>query len=120
MTIYHLVDPDEWTAALAAGQYCPASLEREGFVHFSFADEVAGSANRHYAGAERLCAVAIDEQRVGAPVVVEDSYGTGTAFPHVYAAIPTDAAVDVCELHRESGRWVFTPGDATGPASTDR
>ena len=120
MTLFHLVDPLAWAAAQAAGEYRPESLRTEGFVHFSYADQVAGTANRHYADAERLCVVEFDEARLGAPVVVEDSYGSGTAFPHVYAPIPTAAAVSVHDLHREDGRWVFTSGDAAGPASRDR
>lgn len=121
MSVYHLVDPDDWAAAAAGGEYRPASLAAEGFVHFSFAEQVAGSANRHFAEARRLCVVEFDEDRLGAPVVVEDSYGSGTAFPHVYAPIPTSAAIAVHALWREGDRWVFTRGGASGePASPGR
>lgn len=110
MTVYHLVDPADWATAVAAGEYRPPSLQTEGFVHFSFAAQVAGSANRFYADADRLCVVEFDEDRLGTPVVVEDSYGGGAAFPHVYAPIPTSAAVAVHEMRRELGAWVFSPG----------
>lgn len=120
MSVFHLVDPAAWAAARTSGEYRPESLRTEGFVHFSFADQVEATANRHYAGAGRLCVVEFDEDRLGAPVVVEDSYGRGTAFPHVYAPIPVAAAVAVHELQRADGKWIFTPGGAAAPASRDR
>ena len=121
MIVYHLIAPGAWPAD---GDYRPESLEREGFVHFSFAQQVAGSADRHYADAAALVAVAVDAAalaRAGLDVVVEDSYGSGTAFPHVYGPIPAAAAVAVHPLHRGAdGRWVFTGSGAAAPASPDR
>ena len=116
MILYHLLARDAWPAD---GDYRPASLDSEGFVHFSFAEQVAGSANRHYADAPELVAVEIDAS--GLDVVVEDSYGSGTAFPHVYGPVPASAAVAVHPLHRDAdGRWVFSGSGAGAPASPDR
>ena len=64
-----------------------ASLASEGFIHFSFADQVAGSANRHFADAGALVAVEVAAALLDAPVVVEDSYGGGTEFPHLYGPL---------------------------------
>ncbi len=107
--LFHLVDPDVWAAV--TDEYRPASLATEGFVHCSFAAQVAGTADRHYADAPALVAVELDPARLGAPVVVEDSYDSGTAFPHVYGPVPAVAAVAVHPLGRDAdGRWVFSPG----------
>ena len=77
-------------------------------MHFSFADQVAGSANRHYADAPELVVVEVDADRLDAPLRVEDTYGSGTAFPHVYGSIPTSAAVAVHPLRRDAGgHWIF-------------
>lgn len=107
--LFHLVDPDVWAAV--EGDYRPASLTAEGFVHCSFAGQVAATADRHYAGAPALVAVELDPARLAAEVVVEDSYGSGTAYPHVYGPVPVSAAVAVHPLRRDGhGRWQFSPG----------
>ena len=105
--VFHLVQPGEWPGA---GWYRPASLRTEGFVHLSFADQVAGSANRHLAGATELLAVELDPPAVGTEIRIEDSYGSGTAFPHAYGPVPASAAVALHPLERDaSGAWTFTP-----------
>ena len=40
--ILHIVSRAEWEAAQGAGRYAPASLEREGFIHFSTPGQVLG------------------------------------------------------------------------------
>jgi uncharacterized protein (DUF952 family) len=115
-TIFHLVAPGGWPAA---GSYRPPSLEQEGFVHFSFADQVAPSANRHYRDAADLEVVELDPRAVSAPVRIEDTAGTGTAFPHVYGPVPVSAAIAVHPLQRAAdGAWQFSRG--TGRAAPDR
>jgi uncharacterized protein (DUF952 family)/lysophospholipase L1-like esterase len=117
-SVFHLVAPDAWPGT---GWYRPESLAAEGFVHLSFGDQVAGSANRHYADAPALAVVELDPAALTAPLVVEDSYGRGTAFPHVYGAVPVSAAVAVHELRRDgTGAWAFSPGAAAAAASPDR
>jgi glutathione S-transferase len=112
--LFHLVHPSEWAVAVEDGAYRPASLDTEGFVHFSYADQVAGSANRHYADAPELVVVEVDADRLDAPLRVEDSYGSGTAFPHVYGPIPVAAAVAVHPLRRDvDGAWTFNAPPVT-------
>lgn len=118
--LFHIVDRNRWAAAVEAGEYRAASLQTEGFIHCSFADQVAGVANNRYRDAEGLCVVELDPSRIRADVVVEDSYGSGTAFPHIYGAVPVDAAVAVHELARDAnGDYAFTAGGAAGAASPD-
>jgi uncharacterized protein (DUF952 family) len=120
--LFHLVAPDVWAAAVLADAYRPTSLAAEGFVHFSFAEQVTGTANLLYREIPDLIVVEIDTARVGAPLVVEDSYGGGTEFPHVYGPVPPAALVAIHPLRRAAdGSWApFTPGDASAPASSDR
>ena len=121
MHLFHIVTPQGWAAAVATGEYRPASLDSEGFVHFSFAEQVTGTANLRYADQPELVVVEIDSDALDADVVVEDSYGSGTEFPHVYAPIPTAAAVTVHPLARDTaGGWVFSPGGEAAAASPDR
>jgi uncharacterized protein (DUF952 family)/lysophospholipase L1-like esterase len=117
-SLFHIVAPAEWPAA---GAYTPPSLGEEGFVHFSFADQLVGVANARYADAAQLVVIEVDPTELGVPVRVEDSYGTGVAFPHVYGPVPVSAAVAVHSLFRDSGgRWAFTRDGAGVVASSGR
>jgi uncharacterized protein (DUF952 family) len=106
--LFHIVDPQVWADAHATGEYRPESLTTEGFVHCSFAEQVAPVANARYREAARLCVVELDPGRLG-EIRVEDSYGEGRRFPHVYGPIPVTAAVAVHPLPRDadSGDWQF-------------
>lgn len=106
MTLFHLVGRDEWAQAQAAGTYAPASLALEGFIHFSTAEQLAGSAARFFAGRDDLVVVAVDEQRLAATLRF-DPVG-GEAFPHLYGALNLDAVIDV------------TPWPAPAPAGRSR
>ena len=108
--LFHLVAPAVWAAAVTAGEYRPDSLAAEGFVHFSFAEQVAGTANLRYRDIPDLVVVEVDPAAVDAELRVEDSYGSGTSFPHVYGPVPTSAAVAVHPLTRTAGGdWAFVP-----------
>jgi uncharacterized protein (DUF952 family) len=120
--LFHIVDQSVWRSAVAGGgDYRAASLEGEGFIHCSFADQVEGVANNLYRDRDGLCVVELDPGAITAGIVTEDSYGTGTAFPHVYGSIPAAAAVAVHELTRAAnGDYRFTVGGAGAAASSDR
>jgi len=99
--IFHIVAAAEWQAACEVGRYVPQSIAREGFVHCSFAHQVAGTANHLYRDRQDLIVVEVDPSRLEDPVVVEDLYGMNQDFPHVYGAIPTRAAVASHDLSRD-------------------
>jgi len=112
--IFHLVERGTWALALSAGEYRPESLQSEGFVHFSFVDQVEPTANLLFADAVNPVVVEFDPQLLP-PVVVEDSADRGEQFPHVYAAIPVSAAVAVHDLPRGAdGRYHFAAPDGAG------
>jgi uncharacterized protein (DUF952 family) len=119
--IFHIVDRGTWAAATQAGHYVPVGFERDGFVHLSFADQVAGVANARYRREPDPIVVEIESDQVAEQLRVEDSYQTGEVFPHVYGPIPIRATVGVHEMTRaDDGHWVFNPDAAVGLSSTDR
>ncbi len=119
MRIFHVVDRSVWAAATQHGEYTPDGFARDGFVHFSFVDQVARVANALYRDESDLVVVELDLP--DDEVVVEDCYDAGEAFPHVYRPIPTAAAVGAHQLSRTAdGDWRFSVSDASGPASPDR
>lgn len=115
-SLFHLLAPEIW--AQVGEDYRPASLAAEGFIHFSFAEQVAGVANARYGDAPRLCALEVDPARLDAPVVVEDSYASGTEYPHLYGPLPRKAVIAVHDVPRTAdGQFSFA---AVGPSSPDR
>jgi uncharacterized protein (DUF952 family) len=107
-SLFHIVANDDWAAALVNGSYAPPSLAADGFVHLSHRHQVEPVANGWYVELSDLVVVELDPARLGADVVEEDSYGKGEKFPHLYAPIPTAAAVAVHPLPRgEDGLFYF-------------
>jgi glutathione S-transferase len=104
-TLYHIVEPSAWTRAGA--EYRPDSLTTEGFVHCSYAGQVARVANLFYRDAAQLALLVIDPARLTAAVRDEDP-GTGELFPHVYGPIERQAVIEVLTLERDAdGNWQF-------------
>jgi uncharacterized protein (DUF952 family) len=101
--LFHILPAAAWRAACESGEYAPDSLADEGFVHCSYAGQVGAVADALYRDRPGLVVVELDPDRIGAPVLVEDSYGSGEAFPHVYGAIRTAAAVAVRPLSAGAG-----------------
>lgn len=110
--VFHIVDESAWQTAVAAGEYRPASLETEGFVHCSFAEQVTAVADARFRGLPGLVVLEVDPGALGAQLRVEDSYGEGTAYPHVYGPIPPAAVVAVHRLVPDAaGGWRFSAGE---------
>jgi uncharacterized protein (DUF952 family) len=106
-TIYHLVPRGVWEKD-ADQPYRPDSLENEGFIHCSFAEQVAGSANRFYADAVDLLLLHIDADCLASPLR-EEASGTGEIFPHIHGPLNRDAVMAVERLIRgPDGRWQFS------------
>lgn len=105
-TIYHLVLRPVWEAN-AEQPYRADSLSHEGFIHCSFADQVAGSANRFYADADDLLLLHIDAARLSSPLR-EEASGSGELFPHIHGPLNREAVVQVQPLTRGAdGLWQF-------------
>jgi len=101
--LLHITYQNEWTLALENSQYVAPSLETEGFIHCSTFAQVVKTANLFFNGQDGLVILAIDEERLTAPVRYEnptylDDPNAGQEFPHIYGPINTDAVVHVVEL----------------------
>src|ERR1700694_5095809 len=90
--IYHMCPAEAWVEAVREGEYRgTADDRRDGFLHFSTAEQIAESARRHRAGQAGLVLVAVDAARLGARLRWEPSRG-GALFPHLYGPLfPTEA-----------------------------
>jgi len=112
--IYHASLVSDWTAAQAAGEYTVStrgrSLADEGFLHASYADQVAGVLQRFYADlTEPMVLLAIDPDRLTVPVVPESPPGLVEKFPHIYGPLDPAAVVEVVPLTRAADGWITPP-----------
>lgn len=106
-TIYHLVLRRVWEKN-ADLPYRADSLASEGFIHCSFAEQLAWAANRFYADAEDLLLLHVDPERLTSPLR-EEPCETGEIFPHIYGPLNRDAVETVEALARGAdGRWQFS------------
>ena len=94
MLIYHVVMPEAWEEAGNRGFYEAASLEAEGFIHCSYADQLDGVIERYYAGAGKIIVLSIDPNKLTSTLVSEPSTND-EPYPHVYGPINKDAIVAV-------------------------
>jgi len=113
--IYHLALVADWDAAREAGEYrvstLGVTLEEEGFIHTSFVDQVAATAERFYADVrDPLVLLVIDETLLCSPWRIDPVPGSPTGFPHVYGPIGVEAVVDVVPVRRAGdGSWSGLP-----------
>jgi uncharacterized protein (DUF952 family) len=103
MRIFHIATTADWEAAKASGRYTTSTygvtLADEGFIHASRGDQWQGVLGRYYGEVtEPLVLLAIDPERLTAPVVDESPPGTQETFPHIYGALNADAVVQVIPL----------------------
>jgi uncharacterized protein (DUF952 family) len=109
-TIYHLAHEADWARARAGVPYHGAAdCRRDGFIHFSTAAQLAGSAARHRPGARDLVLVAVDAARLG-PALRWEPGRNGALFPHLYGPLPMAAVIETVPLTLgPDGRHRFPP-----------
>jgi len=90
MSVVHIASPAAWEQARTSGMYSAESLAGEGFIHFSRWDQLAGTAERYYAGVPDLVVLVVEPGDL--PFRVENGY------PHLYAELPLSAVTEVLTL----------------------
>jgi uncharacterized protein (DUF952 family) len=94
-TVYRLLPAALWQQAERDGRFLGSEHDsRDGFIHFSTAEQVAETAARHYAGQAGLLLLRVSVAALGPALRFEPSRG-GALFPHLYAALPVTAVTRV-------------------------
>ncbi len=103
--IYHLARAADWTNALTEGWYEGAAEDRrDGFLHFSTAEQITASADRHRAGEAGLVLLEVVVDRLPPPdhgggvLKWEASPSRGALFPHLYGPLSVKAVERVADL----------------------
>ena len=96
--IYHVISNAGWQKALSEGFYEADSLAKEGFIHASKEDQVAGVIQRFYKDKTDLILLHIDENKLTAELKYELAPSINEEFPHIFGRLNTDAVVKTSTL----------------------
>jgi uncharacterized protein (DUF952 family) len=100
--VYKVCGRAEWEAARARGAYEGSPDDaRDGFIHLSTAEQLAGTLAKHFAGRDDLLLIAFEAAKMGPSLKWEASRG-GALFPHFYGPLDVSAALSVEPLARNS------------------
>lgn len=92
-TVYKIVSESEWREACRAGAYRGSADDlRDGFIHLSSAEQIEGTAIRHFHNRTGLIIVAFDAEALGEALRFEPSRD-GALFPHYFGELPTALAL---------------------------
>ena len=101
MRIFHISTLADWTAAQESGTYTTSTvgrtLEQEGFIHASRADQWEGVRAAAYADVEEPLVLLTIETGLLDVAWREDPVGD-TTFPHLYGPLSPAAVVEVTPL----------------------
>ncbi len=105
-TIFHICPREDWEAAQQNGVFKAESLESEGFIHCSKAEQITGVANAFYKGIEGLVLLHIALDKLQVEVRWEEA--GGEVYPHIYGPVNLDAVVEVEDFEAaEDGEFVY-------------
>ena len=108
--VYKIMSQADWQAMQAAGHLVLAGDDaRDGYVHLSTADQLAGTLAKHYAGQTDLVLLAFEAATLGDDLRWEVSRG-GARFPHFYAGLQTAWVVHALDLESRNGD-TYLPDD---------
>lgn len=117
--IYKICPEELWRAAERVGEFAGAPVDvQDGFIHFSTAGQLAGTAEKHFRGQSGLLLISVDETALGPGLRYEPSRG-GDLFPHLYGAMPLRAVRKVEKLRLGEDGHVILPALGSAPAPFD-
>ena len=91
--IYRIVNASDWQRAQAAGVFAGTEHDaRDGFIHFSAADQVAGTLAKYYAGQPDLLLLQVATGKLPVDTMLKwEASRDGALFPHLYGTLPVKA-----------------------------
>ena len=106
--IFKIIDEAAWKNACVRGIFHGAEIDlADGYIHFSTAEQLAETAEKHFKGRDGLLLVAVEEAVLGKALKYEPARG-GKLFPHLYGALDPAIVAWAKPLRRdETGRHVL-------------
>jgi len=101
--LYKIVPAALWRQAEKEGVFHGSEHDRrDGFIHFSTAEQTAETAAKHFAGQDDLLLVTVEGALLGDALKWEPSRG-GALFPHLYSALAMTAVTGVVAIPLVAG-----------------
>ena len=98
--VVKLLRAGEWAAFTAAGAFAGSADDlRDGYIHLSTPDQVAGTVAKWFAGEAGVMAVTVDADALGADLRWEPARG-GVNFPHLYRPLRLADVVSAAPVGR--------------------
>ena len=106
--IYKIFWAAEWQAAEGSGEFAGSADDiRDGFIHFSTAEQLRGTLEKYFADEEEIILASFEASALGEALRWEISRG-GMKFPHLYAALPVNAALQIKRvLKNNAGEFIL-------------
>jgi uncharacterized protein (DUF952 family) len=96
--VYKILTKPAFEEASAKGRFDGSPVDlRDGFIHLSAGNQVAGTLAAHFAGQAGLVLLAVDTEACGGRLKWEPSRG-GELFPHLYGPLDLSHAVWTADL----------------------
>jgi len=109
LMIYKILIATEWQSLEATGQFEGSAADKaDGFIHFSRANQLQGTLDRHYTGVEEIVLLEVATQGLIEALKWEESRG-GTLFPHLYSTFSKDDVRRTWNVKRTNGEWLLPP-----------
>lgn len=111
MMIYKVLRAAEWRQFQDQGQTAGAPVDlTDGYIHFSTAETLAGTLEKHFSDEDGLTLLACDPDALGEALHWEPSRG-GLLFPHLYRVLRLEEVAWSRPLPRTADG--FQTGDLT-------
>lgn len=96
--VYKVCPGDAWREAVTQGHYLGSADDiRDGFIHLSTREQLAGTLSKYFRGQGGLVLVQFAAEELGQHLHWEPSRG-GALFPHYYGPLPAGRARTVTSL----------------------
>lgn len=93
--VFKIMAHGAWRDACSAGEYSGSSDDkRDGFIHLSSADQLAGTLEKHFGAQSDLVLIRFCSYEL-APHLKWEPSRRGALFPHYYGALDPTLALDV-------------------------
>ncbi len=109
--IYKILRPAEFKDAQNQASYIGSSADiRDGFIHFSCAEQLNGTANKHFSDAQTVYLLMFPVAMFSEADLRWETSRGGALFPHLYTPLDISQAVKTTLVERNTKQlFDFTP-----------
>tara|TARA_Y100000768_G_C23538418_1_gene478139 strand:- start:66 stop:419 length:354 start_codon:yes stop_codon:yes gene_type:complete len=95
--IFKIIDKNEWQNAKKMGTYKGSDKDKkDGYIHFSEANQVQETLKKHYLKKENLILLKVNAFKL--ENLLWEQASNGDMYPHLYSSLDTNNVLDEFEL----------------------